>query len=91
MDDECGERRAAVYPGLADDPVCGERRRCVPLPSVRVIAEDATNVTVDDDVGRDGFVTVSIGGKTQLVAVDYGARYTIVVRGGAIASVTREL
>jgi hypothetical protein len=109
VNDECGPTRAAVYPGLANDPLCGEHRRCVPLPAARIVVEDDTEVTAVDaneasvpvggadtehalvDVGREGFVVVTVAGKTQLVAVDYGARYTIVVRSGAIERVTRDL
>lgn len=47
-DDECGPGKDGVYPGLADDPVCGERRRCVPLPLARLIVRDGTSATAVD-------------------------------------------
>lgn len=109
VNDECPAGHAPVYPGIADDKVCGAQRRCVPLPEARVIVEDDTKVVaIDGDgqplavgtdrsvahrrvvIGREGFVTVTIGAHAQSVALDYGARYTIVARAGRIERVTRE-
>jgi hypothetical protein len=107
-EDGCGPGTTGVYPGIADDQVCGERRRCVPYPAVRVVVEDGTQVTGQDAddkplaigtasvshrpvvVGREGFVAVTVAGKPETVAVDFGSRYTIVVRGGHIERVTRD-
>ncbi|NUP11913.1 MAG: hypothetical protein HOW73_38190 [Polyangiaceae bacterium] len=41
---ECAPGYAGVYPGLAADSVCGERRRCAPLAQVRVIAVNPVGV-----------------------------------------------
>ena len=57
-DDECAPGFAPVYPGIADDQVCGERRRCVPLPAVRVVVADGTPVTALDAVEEE----VPVGG-----------------------------
>jgi hypothetical protein len=105
-DDECAPGFAPVYPGIADDPVCGERRRCVPLPAVRIVVADNTQVAgVDEEdlaiggpqvahrqveIGREGFVTLDVAGRIERVAVDYGSRYTIVVREGRIERVTHD-
>lgn len=109
--DECADDLWTVTPGLADDPVCGERRRCVPYPEARVVVLDASAVTATDMEGdplpsgrdaaqvkhapvavtREGaFVSVEIGDRSQLVAVDHGVRYTIYVKGGAIERVARD-
>ena len=103
---ECPPDHVGVYPGIAGDPVCGERRRCVPLPAVRVVVADSTEVVGLDDenlaiggpdvahrrvmIGREGFVILDIAGRVERVAVDYGSRYTIVVRGGRIERVTED-
>jgi hypothetical protein len=50
--DDCGPDKQAVYPGLADDRVCGERRRCVPMPAVRIVVLDDTVVTAVDSRER---------------------------------------
>ena len=50
--EDCGADRSAVYPGLADDPVCGERRRCVPRPRARIIIADTTPVDAADHDGN---------------------------------------
>ncbi|HEY5927296.1 MAG TPA: hypothetical protein VIV11_36665, partial [Kofleriaceae bacterium] len=108
--DECGPGKTAVYPGLADDRVCGTKRRCVPLPLARVIVNDATVVDARDaedqplakgsdagavahkpvTIGREGFINVRIADRGERVALDYGSRYTIVVRGGRIERITRD-
>jgi hypothetical protein len=41
-------------------------------------------------IGREGFVVVTIAGRSERVAVDYGSRYTIDVERGAIARITRD-
>jgi hypothetical protein len=114
---ECGPGRTTPYWGsLADDPVCGERPRCVPLPEARIILLDATAATSTDSDGvpvptgadaravaygrvsgeRDGGTLLQIsleaGGKQrqELVALDFGARYTIFVRAGRIERVSRD-
>jgi len=57
--DECRPGEEAVYPGLADDHVCGDRRRCVPLPLARLIVRDDTQADAVDgeeqplNTGRD--------------------------------------
>jgi hypothetical protein len=50
--EDCGREKQAVYPGLADDRVCGERRRCVPMPAVRIVVLDDTAVTAVDSAER---------------------------------------
>lgn len=105
-DTDCGPRKTGVYPGLADDAICGSRRRCVPLPEVRVVVHDRTMVEGSDaegnplggeptkhrpvHLGPDGFVDLTIAGRAERVAVDYGSRYTIEVRGNRIARITRD-
>jgi len=51
-DAECGPGRDAVHPGLADDAVCGARRRCVPQPEVRIVVRDQTSVEAFDSDDR---------------------------------------
>jgi hypothetical protein len=46
--DTCAPGTTPVYPGIADDKVCGERRRCVPSPQARVVVTDGTPVTAVD-------------------------------------------
>ncbi|MDB4962595.1 MAG: hypothetical protein JWP01_2594 [Myxococcales bacterium] len=50
--DECDDALWTVRPGLADDPVCGERRRCMPLPQARIVVLDGSAVTAEDLTGE---------------------------------------
>src|SRR5678815_4601472 len=49
---QCPAGTSPVYPGLADDHVCGALRRCVPDPQLRVIVHDTTPVHGVDAVER---------------------------------------
>lgn len=50
--EDCGDGRTGVYPGLADDRICGERRRCVPLSRARLVIHDDTPVEATDHDGN---------------------------------------
>jgi len=86
-DDDCAPGFQPVYPGLADDRVCGERRRCVPQPFVRFREGDRTGEYTRIALEREGFIVVASG---ERVAVDYGGKYTITLRDGRIERVTRD-
>ncbi|HTL35325.1 MAG TPA: hypothetical protein VL326_19485 [Kofleriaceae bacterium] len=70
-DDGCGPGTQPIYPGLADDPVCGERRRCMPVPLARLIVRDDTKVEAYDgdeqplvkgrDASRVAYAPVALG------------------------------
>ncbi len=49
---DCGPGRDAVYPGLADDVVCGTLHRCVPQPRIRIVVRDQTSVEAFDSDDR---------------------------------------
>jgi hypothetical protein len=49
--DECADEVWSVHPGLAEDRVCGERRRCVPRPEARVITLTGDRVVAEDAEG----------------------------------------
>ena len=85
--DHCAPGFQPVYPGIADDKVCGERRRCVPQPFVRFSENGRTGDYSRVTLEREGFIVVASG---ERVAVDYGGKYTITLRGGRVERVTRD-
>lgn len=113
-DEACASDQWEVSPGIADDRVCGERTRCVPLPAARLVVLDYSKASATDgderllptgsdpsavahapvQVTREGaFVAVKMSAgveRSELVAVDFGSRYTITVRAGRVVRVTRD-
>lgn len=48
----CDDHLWAVAPALAHDPMCGQERRCVPLPEARVVLLDGSASSVEDLAGN---------------------------------------
>jgi hypothetical protein len=86
--DACADPLWTVTPGLAEDPVCGTRRRCMPLPEVRVIVLDGGAVIARDlteealprgsDDAKLAYGRVRVTREGAFVAVGEGKRQQLV-------------
>ncbi|HUS64374.1 MAG TPA: hypothetical protein VMZ28_07510 [Kofleriaceae bacterium] len=85
--EDCGADRSAVYPGLADDRVCGERRRCVPRARARLLVADATPVEAEDHDGHP----LPRGAAADAAPLVLDRSNLVAVTTGAGATARREL
>ncbi|MBS1117952.1 MAG: hypothetical protein H6Q90_180 [Deltaproteobacteria bacterium] len=93
----CPDPLDTVQPGLADDKVCGERRRCVRYPEVRLVARGATEDSpyelAPTDLSNLYHLPETFAGKPlepAAIAVDRAYRYTVWIDAGRVVRVRRD-
>ncbi|MBL9018641.1 MAG: hypothetical protein JNL83_30930 [Myxococcales bacterium] len=85
-----GQRRCVPYPEARVVVTDGTQVTALDAEDQPLPQGDARVAHRPVTPGREGFITVTVGGATQRVALDYGSRYTIVVERGQIDRIGRD-